>query len=856
MERRELKLLENIFNTIDQGLRIVLLEGDEGVGKSDILKNFCKKVNDYNEVCSLFPMLEIKENYLSVFKDTFIKNVKKYFPPERLNILENLGKNIEEDQKFLYHVSLISSLKRVVLIFDDVEFAPATFFNIIFYISSNYGDKKLMVVLAYDPLKQTNDLKEFLKRTIEIKENVLSKIKVEPISIQDLSDILVENGYHIPRFVVEKIYQSSKGNLKMVYEILNYFKINKLIDSDGFWVGSYEDVPNVESQSIKSFFHSIYDNLNDMEKRILTTCSVIGESFTLNELIAIETIPEEELYNILDKFLKLGIIEEYEENKFRFRRREFRDILYNEEISNLKKRYLHGKLAEYYEKINADPYVIGINYYLAKNYDKAIKYLEIAAMNAYKSYRYKDAIEIFNKLFEMKEDYSNYLVVGDCYFKIGNFTEAKKFFEKALLTNKIDAMLRIAELEYTLGNLIDAENILKNLENENMTNEQKFYFYYIYGAIYERRFNFTDAERNYEIALHIALELNRDDYLALIYKQIGVMYYYRGNFQLAEKMYQKSLDHYSKISDYEGMARIYNDLALIETGRNFRKTLNYYELSLSYANLSGNIYLLIILNYNIAQIYFWNSYVKEADKSIESARNLSEMINEYDIRHSIFSFLSDVEKIKGNFKEALSTIDRAITFSEKMNSTFYMYYYTIKKYEILTILGEDIPLEKINEIIEKMKEYNPDLYEAYALGSYSKIFIYKGDIDKAIEYALRAVNKSKTLIPFVDYVDVYGNIPFMYAIKNDFEQFKNSYNELKELSDKMEGDLIHLRIYSPCINGKFDEIEKFFIENNLKFLLFKMYLCYYNFKKDEISKTKLLNLAKDLGINIEKLLKI
>ena len=855
MERNEIRILENLFDSIDSGLKIVIVEGEEGTGKTELLKYFCQKITN-EAICSYFDIKETEENFISNITDNFLKNVKKVFETGRFSIIESIGRNVSENERLIFTVTLISSIKRTVLMFDNVERAPPSLFNTIMYIAKNHVDKKLMIILTINPLKKSENINEFLVRAEEIPETILKKIKLEPLTHDEVLYLIKDLGLQLPNYVIDKIFSASRGNFKKIMEILEYFKINDLIDKEGYWSGTFEDIPIIESQSIKSFFYSIYDNLNDQEKRFLTAISVIGKEFSLDEIMAIENLNENEIYNMLDKMIMLGIIEETENGKFKFRKDEFFDLLYNNEISNLRKRYLHRKLAEYYERKNMDPYKIGINYYKANEIEMARKYLEIAALNAYKEHNYKDAIEIFKKILDTIDN-QYYIIIGECYFRLGDFKNARLFYEKALTVDRKNAIIRIAELEYTIGNLSDAERFLLDLEKEQLNKEQLFYLNYIRGAINERKFNFTDALKYYEIASVLATELNNDSYLALIYKQLGIIKYYKGEFEDSEKMSKKSLDYYSKISDFDGMARVYNNLALIETTRDFNKTRNYYELALSYANLSGNIYLLIVLNYNMALINFWNSNIKEAEQNVKIAKNLSEIINEYEIRHSILLFLSDIEKTRGNFSEALNYIDRAISFAEKIDSKFLFSFYNLKKFEILSIIGKTISIDIVDKMINDMKNLNPDLYAPYALSQKGKILIYRGEVKEGINYLLLA-EKSKDILTFIDYIDFLGEIPFAYILNKDYENFEKSVQILEDLSKKINGNVIQLKAYFPALKGKecFEENEKFLLNNGLKFLLLKMYITYYEMKKEEYLKNKLIDLSREISAKTENFYKI
>ncbi len=489
----------------------------------------------------------------------------------------------------------------------------------------------------------------------------------------------------------------------------------------------------------------------------------------------------------------------------------------------------------------------------------------VPRVKAFIELRGLDPENAFQKIKDFKEIFkkNSFESIGISPHSI--YSVSEKLFQEILKLNKelklkivIHASEHVSEKDFISGKGGDiAENLLPALNLSKYSLPQKlfkspiFYLNYLKGSIAERKFDITTSMNYYKIALGFALELNKYNYMALIYKQLGNAYFYGGEIQNAENMYKKSLEYYDMISDYEGIARVYNNLALLdEADKDLKKTLDYYELSLSYANLSGNIYLLIIINYNIAEINFWNCKIEEAERGIKIAKNLSEMINEVDVRHSIFSFLSDVEKFKGNFIDALDYIERAISYSKKMDSIFYTSFYSLKKFELYSIIGRELDIDEINKDVENLKKINPRIYEPYTFGPLGKMKIYNGEIDEAIESLIKAYSVSPNLVSFVNYVDIVGNIPFAFALKGDFENFKKYVKDLISLSNSLKGNILHINAYIPSLKDgdSFSNSEKFLLENNLKFLLLIMYISYYSFNKDYSIKIKIVELSNEIGI--------
>jgi len=288
--------------------------------------------------------------------------------------------------------------------------------------------------------------------------------------------------------------------------------------------------------------------------------------------------------------------------------------------------------------------------------------------------------------------------------------------------------------------------------------------------------------------------------------------------------------------------------------------LEMYNSALNYADLSGNIYLVMLIHNNLGQIYFWSGKIKDAEKEIIVSEKLSEIQEEFNIRYDIFAFVADFKTMKGDFFDALTYLDHAIEITKEKGSEFYKSLYEIKKLEVSAIMGKQINEEDINNALESIRNVSTEISLLYVLPYVGLAYLYSGRYDKALDVFQRCYNEGKEKLQFLELIVSLGNLPMVYLLLKNKEMFIEYYKILKNRSEMLNIDTLYLHVYNPAyeyiqkIDQSFNNEEKFFTENGLFNLLLKMYISYYAVNPIKEIKDKITNVAQRLGISVENIL--
>ncbi|MEM4070382.1 MAG: tetratricopeptide repeat protein, partial [Thermoplasmata archaeon] len=654
-----------------------------------------------------------------------------------------------------------------------------------------------------------------------------------------------------PNYILDKIYDITEGSPGLVNQILFELKSKGLFDEDNYWVGTFEDLPKLKSEKFVPL--DILKIIDENELDLLSYASVYGVNFNLEDIVNIKNMRFDIAVEIINSLVNKGIIVEIDGRNFKFLRMEYREIIYNS-MSNLKRRYIHKKIAEYLENHCDCPDIIGNHFFIAGEKEKARKYLISAAIKKSKELNHKESLEFLKKYFEItpEPEFDMLLLMIDTLIKLGRFKEALKFIEMAENKKKddINVNLKKAFVYYNLGNYVECEKILSSMEKiwDQLSDETKFYYFFIKGSIESRRYNIKEAEKLFEKSYELANKLNDLYLIAMNYKEIGILHYYNGNFETSYQYFLNSLQIYEKIKDLEGISRIYNNLSLIDLNKDLKKALDEYQKSLIYADMSSNTYLSIAIRLNISQIYFWIGMVKEAEKEIEVALNISKTTEEVEIRHSIYSYLSDFYMMKGNFDMAIDYITNAIKISISMGSNFYKQIYEVKRNIILNLIGKVAPEIKENYEGEGIIGILMDLYRGLLLLS-------SGKFSESAELLFNSLEKGKEKLTFLDIVMFEGNLPFAYLMANNKEKFLEYFYKLNQWAEKLGVDMIYIHTYRPSIDfiekgeRTLEKEEEYFLKRDLKFLLLKTYIIYYKITGDQNVLEKIKNYSKIMNFN-------
>ncbi len=400
---KDLEILENSYkNAVSSRGEIVLLYMDYGMDADDIfnalqkdkqndntifLKTECvgyKNVEPYYCFLELLDSIKNKDLYLNIDLKIEELNSENYDPIVDPIIYERF---IEIFGTILYSYNIVLYIK-------NIQLGDTNSLNLFSYLADFSKNKNILVVASYYISEDSNPHFNDALSLLELKTNV-KKLKIEQFTLGELFLFLKERGYNIPEYIIEIIYNITKGNKLKVSEVLSTFETNKYIDEDKNWIAYNIEINEDFFKTPDSIMINTYYNLDEKHLLILNNAAIIGENFTLQLLRSISNVDENLLNTIVKDLVDKNIIN-FNDQKYFFVSSAFRFYVYSK-VSSIRKKVVHKKIAEILEFEQEDSAKIAFHFFNAGIKEKAYRYYLDAGFNKMKSYDFKTAYEYLKK---------------------------------------------------------------------------------------------------------------------------------------------------------------------------------------------------------------------------------------------------------------------------------------------------------------------------------------------------------------------------------------------------------------------------------------------------------------------------
>ncbi len=329
--KKELKNIENILRKIEDKGVLILIEGEEGIGKSRLIKEVKNKFqNDFiwykgraYSYTSNFPYYPILEIIKSIWKikdneveEKIERKLKKIFAKREIIIPLEYYKSLILNFLFLSKKDLLSQWdqsskeqlwkilleeifistykdKPVIFVFDDLHWGDASTIRVLREIVNLRKSFPISFILIY----RTN---EVLRKTLKGLCPDLY-IYLNPLSFEEAKELLNQ--------IVPNL------NIRMIDEIVRRLgrkplfleEISGIIKERNFKV---EEILNKIPDNIYGIMQTRIDSLDSLAKNILCWASIVGKRFSLNDIIYFSKgeYSIDEIKSTLSKLQKLRFI--------------------------------------------------------------------------------------------------------------------------------------------------------------------------------------------------------------------------------------------------------------------------------------------------------------------------------------------------------------------------------------------------------------------------------------------------------------------------------------------------------------------------------------------------------------------
>ncbi len=412
----ELDVLMKALESAKQGsARFVLVEGEGGVGKTQLLDAFFSIVNDAGDCGVLLsdclgpyeidPYLPFKELIEQIQRDRHETGMRMMYEPVEIGVgslaLLALGEGRESGQiwgdfspqldddmaasgksRMFDNVATalhyLEAQKPLILLINNIQWMPPASVSLLQYIFQSMSNKRLLVIGASRTDEQGADAADSILQFYNSLKGAGKAIKVELGTLPKDAVLEMIKAYlsiaDVADEALDTIFTTTGGHPLFLHETLNSIKKDPKL---------WAEIENPSKDALYhlSVSHNISDailnkfaNLGESEKKLLYSAAVIENEFYFDMLYSMVDIDEEKFIDALDTLTERGILIEVpgKDEIYRFKRRIVKDAIYSH-ISKARKRLLHKRAGGVLESAGrSNPYLLAQHFFQGEDVRQGI----------------------------------------------------------------------------------------------------------------------------------------------------------------------------------------------------------------------------------------------------------------------------------------------------------------------------------------------------------------------------------------------------------------------------------------------------------------------------------------------------
>ena len=579
--------------------------------------------------------------------------------PEKAKFLTYLPPNQLRTQLFRRirdFIQLFSDNKPTILILEDFQWADQASVEFTNYLVDRLSNLPIMV-LAIGRTFEDPAFTAYLQRNTSGSPSRIFDMSLHALKTEQTRQLVVHlaDSAHLPHEFVDQIVTRSGGTPLFAEEMLRMLRDSgAMVKMDGKWK-IQKNVPLTfmgNSDTLEGLILTRFDNLDPVSRTVLKTASVIGRTFTLELIVeCLPSLPEDSINNAIEELFTKGFIfkDTTHGKEYVFRNLVISETIYSTQLKK-DRREIHGMVGHAIEKLFAESLdeqvdLLARHYFWSGFKDKGLKYQALAGAKSLSKFSNIQAKEYFENAASLLPNVTHtddqvleiYIGLGDALSITGNYDEARSNFEKALKitiphghSKAVMSSSLLRRIGLTLDkqgqtdNALDKLSLAENILGDTQADEERAQILSDEGWIDFRRGRLEDAERALTKAEIYANASLNQDVISNIYNRLGGLFFEKNDIHKAREYTNRSLEQWENLGNLTGLARGYNNLALLEWKQGEWDTaLINFSRSEEIQTKLDNIEGIVIVRTNIGLINMDKGEVKLAIRLINSARNLA-----------------------------------------------------------------------------------------------------------------------------------------------------------------------------------------------------------------------------------------
>lgn len=775
---KELNRLINLFGraSVGQG-QTVLMMGEAGVGKSTLAERLQEYARLHNAwvlygACLYQEGMDAYLPFIDALR-VFLSDESQMLPEkERAKLKDTLRQRVplllEFAERFTTNfgsavpaapaddsagktdlmegihslISFLSSVRPVVLIIDDLQWADEASLRLFHYLVRYVSGHRIMLL----GISRTDrfDLQQNGKpaKVVDVLARIRRESNCEEIAVnrlrRDSCDLLIDK-LVTPNLFTDELYESifleTKGNPLFLTETLKQLReTGTIFLADGNWYNKQEEFKLSVPHRVEDIFIRRLSGLDEEEHEILQVAAVEGYKFDPALVGRLIGIPKIKILKILQKIERDMQVVVSTEQGCQFEHPMLRDSLYNEIPPALSREY-HLMIADEYEQMHGPDYgalVADFAQHLRRGgaHARAVPQLFQAGVRAFGLSAYREASMFFedmlNSVEQSGKDIPESISQSEFYFKLGICYEECSRWQPAL-----DAYTELKQLSQIEGNTDRQTGALLRI-----------------GRIHGKTGDWEKALTSYERCLQVAKEHAVPNVLSRVYNNMGIIYFQKGDLDKAIQYFEQTLEAVDCEMGVFDKANALTNIGIIANMRgnhdlameNYREGLKIYEQIGNRKQDEARIL------HNIGMTHADRNECDEAISSFERCLELAEAVQDKQLQALTHLNLGKTLVRQKKLPQAKRHTEKALKVFKRVDDTLNV----AEAYHVIGLVyssqGDSVTAEryfKESLRLNEAEEYHDGLAETSV--SFAKLVLEQGEKERAVTYYKQALNAYQQL---------------------------------------------------------------------------------------------------------------
>ncbi len=443
---QELRQLEGAFDAALSGAGgLTMVVGEPGIGKTALCEQLATYVamrggrtllgHCYEEGSLSLPYLPFIEAMRGYVLDRDPDGLKQDLGSgaaevarivsevrDRIQVELRPSSDPDEDRWRLYQATVgflrnASAVQPLLIVIEDLHWADRGALDLLVHLSRHLQGARLLIVGTYRDAEvdRSNPLSSALAELR--RASAFLRILLRGLTAAEVQRMLSALAMQeVAWTVAEAVHRQTEGNPLFIQEVVRFLLEEGLLGRDGFpgrrRVTGAPFEMNIP-EGLREVIGKRLSRLSPECNRVLAIAAVIGREFEVGTLQAVAATAEDNLSQVIEEAVHVGIIEEQTrpgEIRYRFTHAFIRQTLYEELIAPRRLR-LHQQVAQALEDQHVamlQDHAVELAEHFGQSTDrsdltKAVAYSELAAQRAMGVYAYGEAARLLERALKVQE---------------------------------------------------------------------------------------------------------------------------------------------------------------------------------------------------------------------------------------------------------------------------------------------------------------------------------------------------------------------------------------------------------------------------------------------------------------------